>query len=111
MNSAAMPGRFIRAALAFFAATALVGLGFSVLGPVAAMRLLGLIAFACAALGCALEVYALRVLDPAGHVALKRGVMGIAVELGLRVTGESRSAARDSRAPVWRAAASPAPRA
>jgi len=106
-----MPGRFIRVALAFFAITAAAGLGFAALGPVIAMRVLGLVAFALAALGCALEVCALRVLDPAGHVALKRRAKQLARALRQRVTAANRSGARDSRAPAWAAAASPAPRA
>jgi hypothetical protein len=108
VNRAARPGRFFRVALAFFAATALAGLAFAVQGPVAAMRMLGLVALTLSALGCALEVYALRVFDPAGYVALKRRAKETGRELGLRAKAASRSGARDSRAPAYRVAASPA---
>jgi len=108
VKGAARPGRFIRRALAFFAVTALAGLAFAIQGPVAAMRMLGLVALTLSALGCALEVYALRAFDPAGYVALKRRAKEIGRELGLRATAASRSGARGSRAPASRAADSPA---
>lgn len=61
----------IKGALAFFAASAILGAAFAIIGPVALIRLFGLTALTLAAAGCALELYALRVLDPPAYFALR----------------------------------------
>ncbi len=63
--------RWFKGAFVFFAASAVLGLGFVVLGPVALIRLLGLVALLCAALGCALELWALRRFDPRAYAVVR----------------------------------------
>ena len=64
--------RLIQGALVFFAAGALLGAFFLVVGPVALIRLFGVVALVLSALGCALELYALRHFAPRAYVALGR---------------------------------------
>ena len=55
--------RMIKGALVFFTAGAALGAVFALLGPVAVIRVLGLVAFACAAAGCALHLVVLHRTD------------------------------------------------
>ena len=62
--------RFAHGALVFFAASAILGALFAIVGPVVVMRLLGLVALALATAGCAVELWALRQFDPTGYASL-----------------------------------------
>ena len=63
--------RLVRGALAFFAAGALLGALFLIVGPVMVARLLGLVALVFGLAGCALELYALRLFDPRAYASLR----------------------------------------
>jgi hypothetical protein len=67
-------GCFVCFALFGFAAA--LGAGFAVFGPVAFVRVLGVIAFLGGALGSALQLYALREFAPRAHVLLQRKIRG-----------------------------------
>jgi hypothetical protein len=71
MNSSTRT-RLIHGALVFFAAGAVLGAFFVIVGPVALIRLFGVVALVLSALGCALELYALRHFAPRAYVALGR---------------------------------------
>jgi len=58
------PVRWVKGALVFFATGAVLGAGFAVLGPVTSIRVLGLVALACAVAGCALHLAVLWRIDP-----------------------------------------------
>jgi hypothetical protein len=58
-------------ALAFFAASAVMGLGFVVLGPITVIRWLGLIALVCCIAGGAMQIALLRDIDPAALAGLR----------------------------------------
>lgn len=58
--------------LAMFALSAALGALFCVFGPVAFVRLLGLVAFIAGAAGCAVQIYAMHEFAPAVYVALRR---------------------------------------
>jgi len=70
------PARFVHGALAFFTVSALFGAAFVVIGPVAVMRLLGLVALALAAAGCGLELWAMRSFDPPAYALLMARLRG-----------------------------------
>jgi len=61
-------------AAVLFAAAAIVGLGFAVLGPVTLVRLFGWAALLMGVAGSALQVYTLREFHPLSYLALSRQV-------------------------------------
>jgi len=71
-----MRRRFFHAALAFFGIAAAFGAAFAVFGPVWLIRVLGLFALAFAALGCAVQLYALRTFAPEAYSALRERLAG-----------------------------------
>ena len=77
MRSPTMRSHLLEAALAFFTVAAALGAGFALFGPVSLVRLLGLGALALAALGCALQLYALREFAPAAYDALRERLRSI----------------------------------
>jgi hypothetical protein len=66
-----MAPRVVKAALVFFVIGATLGAGFALLGPVALIRVLGLVALACASAGCALHLALLRRFHPRTWHALR----------------------------------------
>ena len=59
-----------------FAVAAALGAGFAVFGPVALIRIFGIIAFFGGAAGCALQFYALREFSPRAFALLLRRFRG-----------------------------------
>jgi len=68
--------RVVEGALVFFAAGALLGALFLIIGPVIVARLLGLVALVFGLAGCALELYALRHFDFTAYAALRTRLRG-----------------------------------
>lgn len=66
-----MSERLIRGALTFFLVAALLGAAFAIVGPAPFVRLLGLVALAGAAAGCAVQLYALRTFAPDAYAELR----------------------------------------
>jgi hypothetical protein len=69
-------GRVLQGTLVFFAAGAALGAAFALVGPVAFIRVLGLVAFACAVGGCGLHLAVLRRVDPRTYRALVGRLFG-----------------------------------
>src|SRR5436190_7030422 len=72
----AMNTRIFFVAFTAFAVSALLGAGFALVGPVALVRIFGLVALIAGAVGCALQLYALREFAPHGHALLLRRLRG-----------------------------------
>ena len=81
-------GLLVTAAL-LFAAGALVGLCFAVLGPVPLVRLLGATALVAGLMGCGVQVYALRELHPRAYRWLARRVRATIERSGSRTVSHA----------------------
>ena len=71
-----MRARLLQSALAFFGIAAAFGAAFAVFGPISPIRVLGLAALAFAALGCAVQLYALHEFAPEAYAALRERFAG-----------------------------------
>ena len=85
--------RLVEGALVFFAAGALLGALFLIVGPVMLIRLFGLVALLFGLAGCVLELYALRLFDPRAYASLRAR---------LRRHSDRAWAASESRTPLAR---------
>ena len=73
--------RFIHAGLCFFAGSLVVALFVMALAPIPFIRALGTIAFACAAVGLAWHLYAMREDDPRAFSALGHRLQSMRVRV------------------------------
>jgi hypothetical protein len=71
-----MSTRVFLFAFTAFAVSALLGAGFALVGPVALVRIFGLVALIAGSAGCALQLYALREFAPRAHALLRRRLRG-----------------------------------
>jgi hypothetical protein len=72
----AMHTRVFFVAFTAFAVSALLGAGFALVGPIALVRIFGVVALIAGAAGCALQLYALREFAPRAHALLLRRLRG-----------------------------------
>lgn len=77
-----MRPRFLYSVCVFFAVAAAFGAAFAMFGPVFLIRVLGLAAVAFAALGCAVQLYALRTFAPEAYAALRERFVGYRQRVG-----------------------------
>lgn len=72
-----MRARVFVVALAIFAGAAALGGAFALLGPIKLIRIFGAIAFLAAAIGCALQIYALHEFAPRAYDLLRDRAMAL----------------------------------